>query len=172
LSDHDVPWEAFRSSVLAQLGQGRCRVGIGSVCTQPNDFPRSFREARFALTMQGTVSKADQAVSFDDLGVFRILAESDETASIERFVHQWLGRLLQYDEEKQSRLVSTLSAYLEAGGNYAATSLELAVHRSTLKYRLQRIREISGHDLSNADTAFNLQLACRAWQTLQGLQAS
>jgi DNA-binding PucR family transcriptional regulator len=40
------------------------------------------------------------------------------------------------------------------------------MHRSTLKYRLQRIRDISGHDLSNADTRFNLQLAARAWHTL------
>jgi DNA-binding PucR family transcriptional regulator len=39
-----------------------------------------------------------------------------------------------------------------------------------LKYRLQRIREISGHDLTHPDTAFNLQLATRGWQTLQGLQ--
>jgi DNA-binding PucR family transcriptional regulator len=42
----------------------------------------------------------------------------------------------------------------------------LAVHRSTLKYRLQRIREISGHDLNDADVRFNLELASRARQTL------
>jgi DNA-binding PucR family transcriptional regulator len=45
------------------------------------------------------------------------------------------------------------------------------VHRSTLKYRLQRIREISGHNLTDPDTNFNLQLATRAWRTLQTLQA-
>ena len=41
---------------------------------------------------------------------------------------------------------------------------------STLKYRLQRIREISGHDLSDPDTLFNLQLATRAWSTLLTLR--
>jgi DNA-binding PucR family transcriptional regulator len=40
------------------------------------------------------------------------------------------------------------------------------VHRSTLKYRLQRIREISGHDLASPEIQFNLQLAFRAWRTL------
>jgi len=44
------------------------------------------------------------------------------------------------------------------------------VHRSTLKYRLQRIREISGHDLASSETQFNLQLAFRAWQTLSTVQ--
>ena len=48
----------------------------------------------------------------------------------------------------------------------------LSVHRSTLKYRLQRIGEISGHDLSDPDTSFNLQLAIRAWHTLAALRSS
>ena len=64
-----------------------------------------------------------------------------------------------------------VSRYLECGGGYEATAAALSVHRSTLKYRLQRIREISGHDLSNPDTAFNLQLATRGWQTVQGLRS-
>jgi DNA-binding PucR family transcriptional regulator len=64
-----------------------------------------------------------------------------------------------------------LSQYLECGGGYDATAAALSVHRSTLKYRLQRIREISGHDLADPDTDFNLQLATRAWRTLQTLRA-
>jgi DNA-binding PucR family transcriptional regulator len=43
------------------------------------------------------------------------------------------------------------------------------VHRNTLKYRLQRIRDIAGCDLSDPPTRFNLQLATRAWQVLKGL---
>jgi hypothetical protein len=49
--------------------------------------------------------------------------------------------------------------------------LALAAHPSTLEYRLQRIRKISGHDLADPATRFNLQFATRAWQTLQGFRA-
>jgi DNA-binding PucR family transcriptional regulator len=45
------------------------------------------------------------------------------------------------------------------------------MHRNTLKYRLQRIHEISGFDLADADSRFNLQLATRAFHTLQALGA-
>ena len=68
-------------------------------------------------------------------------------------------------------MVATLGHYLDYGGNYEATAQALSVHRSTLKYRLQRIREISGHDLASPDTQFNLQLASRAWRTLQALRS-
>ena len=48
----------------------------------------------------------------------------------------------------------------------------MSVHRSTLKYRLKRIREVSGHDLAIPDTQFNLQLATRAWRTLTALRGT
>ena len=64
----------------------------------------------------------------------------------------------------------TLTQYLEHGGNYDATAAELSVHKSTLKYRLQRIRELTGLELNDPDVHFNLQLATRAWGTLQALR--
>jgi DNA-binding PucR family transcriptional regulator len=90
---------------------------------------------------------------------------------VEVFVREWLGALLDYDTRKGSSLVTTLTLYLECGGGYDATATALTVHRSTLKYRLQRIREISGHDITDPATNFNLRFATRAWQTLQTLRS-
>ena len=138
----------------------------------PADVPRSHREAHLSLKM-GDASAAGTGVTvFDDLGVFRLLAEVEETASVERFVRGWLGPLLDYDARKPAELVPTLTRFLELGQAYGATSEALSIHRSTLKYRLQRIREISGRDLSDPDTRFNLQLATRAWQTLEALRGT
>jgi sugar diacid utilization regulator len=170
LSDADVSWERFRTAVLADLGGGRCRVGVGGGCERPRDFPRSYREAQLALKMQRSARGEDRATCYDDLGVYRILSDVEDPSAVERFARQWLGSLLDYDARKGSELVSTLCRYLECGGSYDGTAAALSVHRSTLKYRLQRIREISGHDLTEPDTNFNLQLATRAWQTLQSLR--
>ncbi len=170
LSGNDRSWDAFRVAVLNGLGGGRCRVGVGGRCEQPQDFPRSFQEARFALRLQETSGGADQVTSFDGLGVYGILSAMDDVTGLERFVRTWLGSLLDYDERKHSDLVATLTSYLECGGSYEATAAGLAVHRSTLKYRLQRIREISGHDLTAPDARFNLQLATRAWATLTAIR--
>jgi DNA-binding PucR family transcriptional regulator len=119
--------------------------------------------------VQSAAGAEEQVTEFDDLGVFRILAESEELSGIDRFVDHWLGALLEYDKVHGAALVNTLSRYLEVGGNYEATAHALSTHRNTVKYRLQRIRTISGFDLANADTRFNLQLATRALQTLNAL---
>ena len=42
------------------------------------------------------------------------------------------------------------------------------IHRSTLRYRLRRIRELTGHELGAVDTRLNLHIATRAWQLLGG----
>jgi hypothetical protein len=52
-----------------------------------------------------------------------------------------------------------------------ASAKALVVYRSTLKSRLQRIRELSGHDVNDPDSRFNLQLATRAWATLRALRS-
>ena len=70
------------------------------------------------------------------------------------------------------RLIRAPGRSLTCGGNYDASALALSVHRSTLKYRLRRIREVSGHDIGHADVQFNLQVATRAWRTLQALRLS
>ncbi|MPZ65973.1 MAG: CdaR family transcriptional regulator [Pseudonocardiaceae bacterium] len=166
LSPAEPPFDRLRCAVLGEVGGGECRIGVGGAAVAPADFPRSHRQAKFALTMQQAAKCADQVVEFDGLGVYRLLSEVEDTVGVERFVRSWLGLLLDYDTRKHSDLVETLTEYLECGGSYDAASQAVSVHRNTLKYRLQRIREISGHDLTSPDTRFNLQLATRAWRTL------
>jgi DNA-binding PucR family transcriptional regulator len=58
-------------------------------------------------------------------------------------------------------MVTTLSHYLESGGSYDTTADVLQIHRSTVRYRLRRIREITDHDLSDVETRLNLHVATR-----------
>ncbi len=94
-------------------------------------------------------------------------AGHDDLPAIEQFVQQWLGPLTEYDDGHGTQLVRTLSEYLDHDGSHRATAAALSVHRNTVKYRLRRIRELSGYDLGVPDTVFNLQLATRAWRSLQ-----
>jgi sugar diacid utilization regulator len=163
-------WEKLRRAVIADMGGGQCRVGVGAPCARPSELPRSLREARLALRLQQALLPGDTACEYPKLGIFRMLAAIPDLANVDNFVREWLGSLLDYDARKGAELVHTLTQYLEHGGNYDATAAQLSVHRSTLKYRLQRIRELTGADLNDPDVHFNLQLATRAWGTLQALR--
>jgi DNA-binding PucR family transcriptional regulator len=170
LADAEPAWDQFRARVVAELHGGRCRVGVGGRCRELDEFPRSCQEAELALRMQKSVGGPEQVTLFDDLGVYKILSTSGDASAMERFVAEWLGPLMEYDSVHGTPLVLTLSEYLDRGGNYDASAQALSVHRSTLKYRLRRIRQVSGYDLGVPDVQFNLQVATRAWRTLQALR--
>ena len=162
-------WEQLRRAVMSDLG-GQVRVGVGGPAARPSELPRSLREAGFALRLQQTLLPGNTACEYPKLGIFRMLAAIPDLSDVDTFVREWLGSLLDYDARRKAELVHTLTQYLEHGGNYDATAAELSVHKSTLKYRLQRIRELTGLELNDPDVHFNLQLATRAWGTLQALR--
>jgi sugar diacid utilization regulator len=172
LADTEVPWPKFRAAVLTEWHGDRCRIGVSGRRGKLAEFPLSYQEAQLALKMQQAAGGREQVTLFDDLGVYQVLGTTQDSATLDRFVRDWLGVLMNYDTSHGAQLVLTLSEYLECGGNYNATAKALLVHRNTLKYRLRRIREVSGHDLGSPDTQFNLQLATRAWRTVQALRDS
>lgn len=141
-------------------------IGISGRCEQPSDLARSFADAHRAVHIRRRSRIPDGATAFDELGFYRLVDAARAEGQVEEFVREWLGALLDYDDARNSDFVYTLAQYLECGGNYNDSAAALHIHRSTLRYRLGRIRELTGHDLRDMNIRFNLQAATRAWQFL------
>ncbi len=73
--------------------------------------------------------------------------------------------------DPQGRLTATLAAWLDAGGNAPAAADALHVHRTTLHYRLDRVRELTGADLDDGATRLRLHLGLEVARHL-GLQVA
>ncbi|HVV21062.1 MAG TPA: helix-turn-helix domain-containing protein [Pseudonocardiaceae bacterium] len=156
-----VPARDLYDRLDRDLGPGGA-VGVGGLVDSPDELPRSFEQASHALGM----ARSAGVVVFDDLGLYRLLHAGRDGAEIERYVREWLGRLLDYDSRHHAELTNTLFHYLECGGNYAATAHALLIHRSTLRYRLRRIRDVGDVDLHDVNSRLNLHVAARAWHML------
>ena len=148
-----------RCPAAPRAGDGRTE-SAGS----PEQIPRAYEQARRALTARRQSSAPYGSICYADLGVDRILALDGNADEVERLIHDWLADLLCYDDRQGTDLVPTLAMYLDHGGKYDETARALSVHRNTLRYRLGRITEISGHDLADVETKLNLHLAARAWR--------
>ena len=172
LADAEASWKEFHQTVAAGLQGAASRIGVGGRYSTTGEVPRSYREAQLALQVQTMIGGPEQVTLYSELGVYQLLANCHDTSAVDDFVQQWLGRLTDYDAAHGTQLVLTLSEFLDHGGSYNPSATALSVHRNTLKYRLRRIRDVSGYDLSEPDTVFNLQLATRAWRTLQALRSS
>ncbi|MFJ8826555.1 PucR family transcriptional regulator [Streptomyces sp. NPDC102467] len=159
---------ALYEAVAGELGSPTGSIGVGGRCDTPSEISRSYQEALRSLEVRQNSQSPHGVTTFDELGFYRILGPGGSYREVEQFVREWLGPLMDYDAAHHSDLVQTLSEYFECGGNYDATASALAIHRSTLRYRLQRIREVSGIDLGDVDSRLNLHVAARVWRVLGG----
>ena len=160
-------WREIHTRVSRRLSPAVTSIGVGRVCTGVAEFPQSWREATRALRVRQNSTDPDGVTSYGKLGLYGLLARGDSQEEIETFVREWLGALLDYDAEHNTELVKTLARYLECGGSYDDTAEALTIHRSTVRYRLQRIREIAGVDLGDVEQRLNLHVAARAWALLE-----
>jgi DNA-binding PucR family transcriptional regulator len=97
-----------------------------------------------------------------------VLRDSEPGGEVDTFLRQWLGRLIDYDAARHTTLVRTLAEFLDRGGSYDDTAAALCIHRSTLRYRLRRIRELTGLQLTDVENRLSLHVATRAWRVLDG----
>ncbi len=158
--------DALHRSLTELLGGAACAIGVGSRCEAPSDFPKSFTDAQHALNVRLHSAAPAGASAYDELGFYRLIDAAHTCGAVEDFIREWLGVLLDYDLTKKSQLVFTLSEHLENGGSYDESAKALHIHRSTLRYRLTRIGELTGYDLRDVNTRFNLHAATRSWRFL------
>lgn len=160
--------DAVHAALAHELGTPDGAIGVSTRCESPDGVPRCYQEALRALEVRQSSRQRSGTTFFDDLGLYRILGPGNDLRELEGFVREWLGQLIDYDAGHDTELVETLSRYFDCGGNYDDAAAALTVHRSTLRYRLQRIREISDRDLADVDTRLNLQVATRVWKIILG----
>jgi DNA-binding PucR family transcriptional regulator len=160
-------WGLLREELTRRLRGYNGSVGVGGVFTAPSEASRSYDEAERALRIrQGSASSAGVSVHdepgvsvHDELGIYRLLAAGDQ-GETEQFVREWLGGLLDYDAAHRTGLVATLWQYYECGGNYDQTAEALIICRSTVRYRLRRIRQLTGLDLGDVDNRAARRAPC------------
>lgn len=137
------------------------RIGLGRFYPGIRGLQQSYQEAKQALRLGENLPALRGVVAFSDLGIYRFIYARDRDKEVQNFLQETLGKLLEYDREKNTELIRTLQVYFQHHGNLKKVSEALFTHYNTILYRLERIREISGLDLDNPDDRFNLEVALK-----------
>jgi DNA-binding PucR family transcriptional regulator len=147
-------------------------LGRSRIAEDPADLSRAAGEALLAANVAQGGSDG-VALAFEQTGAYRLLlsAMSENPSELQRFYAETVEPLLAYDEQYETELVHTLATFLEADGNVAGTAQRLFTHRHTIYYRLERVRELSGLDVSSSDGREKLSLGLKAMRVL-GISAA
>ncbi|WP_407314760.1 PucR family transcriptional regulator [Desulfosporosinus sp. SB140] len=136
-------------------------IGIGDVALNVDEIPRSFKEARDAITFGRMIQGQHVIEAFSELGVFRILCKFAEGNELKNFVPKPLLKLIEHDKNNETVLLKTLEIFLECNGNASKAAKELFIHYKTMLYRLERIKEITGIDLEANEHRLEIEMGLK-----------
>lgn len=136
-------------------------VGIGRVAKDLHDIPQSLREAQQALEIGRRLFGEGKIHSFVRLGIYRLLFHLDGQHELDEFYHETLGPLIEHDMRTNGMLIETLEGFFRCNGNLSETARTMHLHRNSLLYRLDRIADILGRSLDDAELRLSLQIALK-----------
>jgi DNA-binding PucR family transcriptional regulator len=158
--------ETLANELEAGLTGFTLTVSRSRLASDPVDLYRAGQEALLAANVG--VAEGARLLAFEDTGAYRLLlpAMSEDPAELERFYSETVEPLVAYDEQYETELVTTVETYLDNDGNVAQTAQQLFTHRHTIRYRLERARELCGHDVTSTEGREKLGLGLKAMRVL------
>jgi sugar diacid utilization regulator len=134
-------------------------IGIGSLCRELSDFSASYAAAKKALEIGEYMITEGRVRSFEEFKVHALFLSTLKPAALYNYAREQLDALLLYDQKHGTDFLKTLQEFLYLRNNVEGTAKSIKMSVSGLKYRLQKIEKIIGHDLKDYKVCFDLQLA-------------
>ena len=150
---------AILQPILVRWGV-RPVIACGPCCQTPGDYPSAWTACCRVLDLARVFCR-DGVLRQADFGPSALLLSAFDSDLVARFVEETLGALRAYDARHGATLQHTAVTVVDEGGRHQVAADRLGIHVSTLRYRLKRIRELSGLDVADPEARFRLSLASR-----------
>jgi purine catabolism regulator len=153
---------------VARQARGELGVEFGEVraaasrAAATHSLRLSFHEARCALeAVRIENGNGPDVASYRDLGAFQLLLSLQDDDALISYCRSVLGPVEQGEGEYGDELLRSLDVFIEHNGHWEKAATALYCHRHTLRYRIRRIEQLTGRDLSSARDRIEFWLALR-----------
>jgi len=146
------------TEILPLLAGNSYYGGYSRPFTELKNIGDRFSEASFAAERMPPVT--GQLAGFAQYALEYALQEI-KNRDVHNLIHPAVSELMEYDRRHGSHFTQTLHIYLKKERSQSETAAALNLHRNSLTYRLQRIRELLDADLDDDDTRFHMLLSFR-----------
>ncbi len=154
----------IREQVELEFPEATLVGGMSGPTMTLGDWPAACDQALQAMELAERLNLTNQFVEFNGLGIYRLLYDLEELEPVRRFTDEIMRPLADYDAQNRGSLVKTVEAWFHHRGNISQTAESLFIHRNTLLYRMERIQELTGLQLDQANMRLALHLSLKLWQ--------
>lgn len=148
--------EAIHAGTVTGVG----RAVISNVCSGAALYPQIHHDLIGAIALMERFEWRRKVAALPEFSLIKLFTDDGLRARAEalRFAQRLLGPLLN-GGDGQDVLIETLCSFVETGGRIRATARHLGVHENTIRYRLARVRDLTGADHERLDDLVQLRLA-------------
>ena len=140
----------------------RLTVGVSALAEGVTALSGAWHEAGSARRLAAL--RGDTAISVvtsDEVASHELLLATVPASVLRSFRERLLGPLAAYDDRHRAELLPTLREFLGCSGSWNAAAAKMYVHVNTVRYRIRRIEELTGRDLSSLNDQVDFFLALR-----------
>ncbi|KAF0649966.1 PucR family transcriptional regulator ligand-binding domain-containing protein [Streptomyces fradiae] len=153
---------AVRAPLSAGLGDdGRLTLGVSAPVHSAEGLRGALEEARHARRVAAARPGRVCAAGHDELASHVLLLPFVPDDVRRAFTARLLDPLRDYDRRHRAELIPTLEAFLDCDGSWTRCASRLHLHVNTLRYRVGRIEQLTGRDLSRLEDKLDFFLALR-----------
>ena len=142
-------FERFDKFLQNDLNEIEYTLNIGETCENISKLQKSFHETSKTNSVLEHINRKNEIVFYDEIGFYRMLMSYENTAPMQRFANEVLNPIIQYEKKAHTQLMGTMWAYFECDCNLQRTADKLFSHKNTVKYRLQRVEQLTGRSFTN-----------------------
>ncbi|GGU46265.1 hypothetical protein GCM10010211_07220 [Streptomyces albospinus] len=142
-------------------GDGRLTVGVSASVHSAEGLRGALEEARHARRVAAARPGRVCAAGHEELASHVLLLPFVPDDVRRAFTARLLDPLRDYDRRHRAELIPTLEAFLDCDGSWTRCATRLHLHVNTLRYRVGRIEQLTGRDLSRLEDKLDFFLALR-----------
>ncbi|MFE1141131.1 PucR family transcriptional regulator [Streptomyces rochei] len=158
----DALLESVREPLSAGLdGDGRVTLGVSAAVHSAEGLRGALEEARHARRVAAARAGRVCAAGHQELASHVLLLPFVPDDVRRAFTARLLDPLRNYDRRHRAELIPTLEAFLDSDGSWTRCATRLHLHVNTLRYRVGRIEQLTGRDLSRLEDKLDFFLALR-----------
>ncbi|GAB3821705.1 PucR family transcriptional regulator [Kribbella italica] len=164
-----LPWAPDLPELLRRAfgrlapGLGRSRIAVGiSGETSVDALAGALEEARFAHRVARAGTTPVSVVTSDQVASHVLLLATVPDDVRRTYTHRVLGPVLDHDRKTGGELLATLREFLACSGSWSRTAEAMHLHVNTVRYRIERVEQLTGRDLSRLEDKIDVFLALKS----------
>ena len=152
------------SNIIDYITQNRLISGLSDTFNSLFDIKFYYEQAKKAIILGSQFeSEGEVMFKYSDYRFYDFLNDCANTLDCKKYYHPITTDLELYDIEHKTEFFKTLLIYLECGRSIHKTSKKMYLHKNTVNYRIQRIKELFNIDYDDGQAVLFIYLSLKLY---------